>query len=161
MVDVDGSGLTEITPGPLQGWWPSWSPDGTQIAFRTGVRRRLATMSPDGSNLKVFPGFADYADWSPDGSQIIFMGAGFDVFRINRDGTGRTNLTHSPDDEFFPVYSPDGTQIAFRRPNCGTRPVPCRSSRGAYIVTMVIGGTDVVRVTEVDHFEDSLSWQPT
>ena len=150
VVDVDGPDLTEITPGRLQGWWPSWSPDGTLIAFRTGWRRGLATMSPDGSNLTLFPGLADYADWSPDSSQIIFMGGRGDVFRINSDGTGRTNLTDGKGG-FFPVYSPDGTQIAFRG----------GGGFHAYIVTMSIGGTDVVRVTEVDHVEDSLSWQPT
>jgi hypothetical protein len=116
-------------------------------------------MSPDGSNLTQFPGSADYPDWSPDGSQIIFMDRG-EVFRINSDGTGRTKLTDSREPAFFPVYSPDGKQIAFRSPDCGNRPGPCLSSC-AFIFTMVIGGTDFVRIAKVDHAEDSLSWQPT
>lgn len=158
VVDVDGSGLREITPGPLQGWWPSWSPDGTKIAFRTGSPSRLATMSPDGSNLTLFSGSADYPDWSPDGSQIIFVDRG-DVFRINSDGTGRTKLTDRQEPVFFPVYSSDGTRIAFWSPECGPWLGPCLSSRSAFIFTMVIGGTNV-RIARVDH-EDSLSWQPT
>lgn len=158
VVNVDGSGLTKITRGDHQDWWPSWSPDGTQIAFVTGEgKRALMTMSPDGSNRTtlVRDGRSDYPDWSPDGSQILFVDTrGWDVFGINSDGTGRTQLTHSPDEyEFFPVFSPDGTQIAFRRPT---------NADGSYIFTMVIGGTeDPVRVARVNHVEAPLSWQPT
>ena len=161
VVNVDGSGLTKITRGRHQDWWPSWSPDGTKIAFVTGpvgTRRDLATMSPDGSNrTTLVRGSTNYADWSPDGSQILFTQnsrRGWDVFRINSDGTGRIRLTDSPGKgEFFPVYSPDGTQIAFRR---------SFDNWHNYIVTMVIGGTQGPRrVTEVAFTEDPLSWQPT
>ena len=161
VVNVDGSGLTKITRGRHQDWWPSWSPDGTKIAFVTGpvgAKRDLATMSPDGSNrTTLVRGSTNYPDWSPDGSQILFTEnsrRGWDVFSISSDGTRRTRLTDTPGIwELFPVFSPDGTQIAFRR---------WLNSWRSYIVTMVIGGTEgPVRVTEVDHSEDPLSWQPT
>ena len=159
VVNVDGSGLTKITDGP-QDWWPSWSPDGTRIAFVSGpvgAKRDLATISPDGSNrTTLVRGYTDYPDWSPDGAQILFVkrsGRGSDVLAINPDGTGRTRLTHSPGKaEYFPVFSPDGTQIAFRRPVTNWH---------SYIVTVSIDGPGgSVRVTEVGHTEASLSWQP-
>jgi Tol biopolymer transport system component len=36
-----------------------------------------------------------------------------DVFSIQLDGTGLTTLTNDTYSDFFPVYSPDGTKIAF------------------------------------------------
>jgi TolB protein len=37
-----------------------------------------------------------------------------DVWTINADGTGLTRLTHSPEPEFDPSWSPNGRQIAYR-----------------------------------------------
>jgi TolB protein len=37
-----------------------------------------------------------------------------DVWSINADGTDLTRLTSSPEPEFDPAWSPDGTRIAFR-----------------------------------------------
>jgi len=46
--------------------------------------------------------------------QVYGDGAG-DIYAMNADGTGRTNLTNSPQDEVSPVWSPDGTKVAFVR----------------------------------------------
>src|SRR5205807_1806023 len=37
----------------------------------------------------------------------------WDLFRMNRDGSGKTNLTHDDILEIDPVWSPDARQIAF------------------------------------------------
>jgi len=36
-----------------------------------------------------------------------------EVYVVNSDGTGQTNLTNSSGDDAFPAFSPDGTRIAF------------------------------------------------
>jgi TolB protein len=51
-------------------------------------------------------------------NQVIFTASSkpeweADVFAISPDGSGRTNLTRSPEWEFDPVLSRDGTRIAF------------------------------------------------
>lgn len=55
--------------------------------------------------------------WSPDGQRLAFDGPGlanrFDVFVSDWDGANQINITHSPVDEMFPAWSPDGTSIAY------------------------------------------------
>jgi Tol biopolymer transport system component len=54
--------------------------------------------------------------WSPDGSRIAFVsyrdGNG-EIYVMNADGSGQTNLTNNPWDDQDPTWSPDGSKIAF------------------------------------------------
>ena len=61
-----------------------------------------------------------YPDISPDGTRIIFSRGtngssnNRDLYLINIDGTGLTQLTNTPNfNEIFPSWSPDGTAITF------------------------------------------------
>ncbi len=38
----------------------------------------------------------------------------FEIYVMNADGTGQTNLTNNPATDVEPSFSPDGTKIAFR-----------------------------------------------
>lgn len=56
--------------------------------------------------------------WSPDGSRIAFVrgdpSVNLDIWVVNRDGTGLTNLTQGvAQHDSDPVWSPDGSRIAF------------------------------------------------
>ena len=50
-VDVDGTDLTRLTHSPAPDFDPSWSPDGTQIAFRSerSGEPEIWVMSADGT----------------------------------------------------------------------------------------------------------------
>ena len=37
----------------------------------------------------------------------------FEIYSMNPDGSGQTNLTNNPADDTIPAWSPDGTKIAF------------------------------------------------
>ena len=70
-------------------------------------------------------GNVTFPDFAPAGDSLVFAGrpAGFtnpDIWTIGLDGNGLTQLTTSPAMDQFPVYSPDGTKIAFRSNRTGT-----------------------------------------
>ena len=71
VINVDGSGLRRLTDG----YDPTWSPDGTEIAFsRWRDPRGVWVISADGSNeWRAFDwSETRWPTWSPDGSRILF-----------------------------------------------------------------------------------------
>ncbi len=117
---------------------PQLSPDGTKILgenpYRHGMwvldldGKKLAYLDGDSKDSVVFaPGVVGWAvgvtaKWSPDSKQIVYMVSAedghtvltTDLFLINADGTGKTRLTDTPDViEAYPIWSPDGTRIAY------------------------------------------------
>jgi Tol biopolymer transport system component len=98
---------------------PSWSPDGSIIAF-TSLRDgnlEIYTMNADGSNQTRLTN-DDSADifpaWSPDASQVAFQSNRdglYDIYAVNADGTGLTQLTNTHADSETPAWSPDGSRI--------------------------------------------------
>lgn len=102
-----------------------------RIAFTANIdpagRWDLFTMRPDGTGVKRLtilpdPGWPFAGpDWSPDGSQILFISPDpslghTQVYRIDPDGTGLTELTHSTAmDNDNATWSPDGSKILVSR----------------------------------------------
>jgi len=117
---------------------PAWSPDGTKIAF-SGVRNsgsEIVTMDPDGQNETIlsgdsFEGDDRAPDWSPDSTKVVFQKQSqvggccgpWEIWGVNRDGSGDTNLTPNDLSEedlrvtqhTGPSWSPDGSEITFTR----------------------------------------------
>jgi Tol biopolymer transport system component len=114
---------------------PSWSPDGGRLAFAglPSVRGRPARGSlslyiarSNGSTAKrVTPrslGEVQYPFWSPNGAWIAFQisrsstGSGFDLYRIDPDGSNLKRLTQDGAEGAYnewPMWSPDSKQIAY------------------------------------------------
>jgi Tol biopolymer transport system component len=80
---------------------------------------RLDLRAPGGMPARVIPGLgAINAAVSPDGRRIAFtslVNGWLKIFLANADGTGVTRITTGNVDDDEPVWSPDGTQIAFQR----------------------------------------------
>ena len=115
------------------------------------------TPAPTVTPLTSFPGEKDYASFSPDGSQAAFVwnggreegGANPNVY-IKVAGPGEPlRLTRSPEREYLPAWSPDGTQIAF------IRDVHPDQARAAYVVP-ALGGQER-KIADVSF---GLSWFP-
>jgi TolB protein len=92
----------------------AWSPDGTKIVFMCrygGTDFEICAINPDGSGLVQITNNAVQElsiRWSMDGTQFWFnrplSGAGsMELFRINVDGTGETQMTNTDGINLFPT----------------------------------------------------------
>jgi Tol biopolymer transport system component len=128
VMNVDGTGLTNLSRNPAVDWGPAWSPDGSKIAFVSGREgdpegAEIYVMNADGTgqmNLSNSPGWDSNPAWSPDGTRIAFASArdgSGEIYVMSADGTGVTRLTDPgiPGSTNFPAWSPDGSKIAFVR----------------------------------------------
>ena len=113
-------------PAPSSDSFPSFSPDGTRIAF--GSNGNIWIVNSDGTNpMQMTISGADLApEWSPDGTKLTFTSSrsgSYQVWTMNQDGTNQVNISNSSSQDGFSIYSPDGTKIAFERSPSATNPV--------------------------------------
>lgn len=102
------------------------SPDGKHIVFEV-LGGNLYVVDVDGKNLlDLGPG--ERPCWSPDSKRIAFVIPkddghellSSDIYLIARDGSGKRNLTDSPDAiEMNPNWSPDGRTLVFDEKKSG------------------------------------------
>ena len=139
VMNPDGTNVSRLTGDDLSASHPSWSPDGTMIAFVVedlSDSDRLNNfdvyvMNSDGSGVQRLtedPHLDLDPDWSPDGTEIVFRSrrdpvegsAGAEsenspdeIYVMNADGTNARRVTIDDAVDQHPVWSPDGTMIAF------------------------------------------------
>jgi Tol biopolymer transport system component/serine/threonine protein kinase len=114
------SGAPEwITRGSRAVAQPDSSPDGRLLSFNSlGRQEDIYVSSSDGSEPQQLTNdpFEDRAPrWAPQGDRIAFYSnrtGKYEIWTINRDGSGQQQLTHSPG-AHYPVWSPDGRQMAY------------------------------------------------
>ena len=129
LVNADGSGLSDL----VEGRDPSWSPDGTQIAFRTGDADRaggnptsIDVIDVDGSHRHALGIPASVggetswgsgpAVWSPGGSHIAFATVS-GIYMMRPDGSGLHRLSRYEGQkacyDLEPTWSPDAQRVVF------------------------------------------------
>ena len=111
--------LSPVVEGQRRLVQPDISPDGSRIAYRTeGAQQDIFVAGTDGENERQVTNdpAKDWAPrWSPDGTRLAFYTnatGDYEVWLANPDGTGRVQLTESPNEApQVSVWSPDGSRI--------------------------------------------------
>lgn len=140
VVNLDGSGLTQLTSGAGARSQPKWSPDAGLIAYQQNAE--LWLMKPDGSDKKLLtmlvskPGYSpigtiddDLFDWSADGEQIVYAYRPippegqhvtqdgqihpYQIWTVDLNGSRKRCLTPNEISCGLPVCLPDGKRILF------------------------------------------------
>jgi Tol biopolymer transport system component len=131
-VNPDGSAVTKLTSVPPFVRNPAWSPDGRRLTFEG--TDQIYVIDVDGSHQTVLldgsrgsgPGASS---WSPDGTSILYFNTPgtpgaftAEVWVMKPDGTEQRRLYHSGCCVLTwspPIWSPDGTSIAFSADSAG------------------------------------------
>ena len=143
--DADGENEVIATQGKEPIISPSWSPDGSKVAYVSMEDRKPVVYLQDLmtgrrnviSNQK---GNNSAPSWSPDGSTLavaLSKDGNTEIYSVNSGGTGHKRLTNNPAIDTEPQYSADGRTIYFTSDRSG----------GPQIYKMSVNGGQATRVT--------------
>lgn len=177
------SGCPDVCGDAMEG--AGWSPDGRRIAFTRSIFHGSSTRptnielwlaNVDGSGARRLtheslepvgggPGVQDNdVSWSPDGSRLVFtrwvhrIGDGLDQFTVNTmkpDGRDLRQVTPNDVQAGEPVWSPDGSLIAFQSPP-DKEGVP----KGLYTISPDGTGMTSLTIEVGDRDSDHPTWSP-
>jgi len=159
MMDRFGENMGNIPQ--INGWDPTWSPDGKQILFASDRDGdiQLFTVNLNGRNLRRLtnlPAIRGRSDWSSDGQFIVtYSGPAWnrEVYIMNSDGSDVRQLTPTGGNSQGPSFSPDGNWVAFTAyfDKYG-------DDHGCEIYIIRIDGTDLRRLTDNDYCDYQPRW---
>ncbi|MEZ5290175.1 MAG: amidohydrolase family protein [Vicinamibacterales bacterium] len=162
VVPASGGAATRITDVFNDARQPSWSPDGTTIAFfayRDGGYD-LWAVAPDGSNQrKLTTGAFDDREpvWSHDGRRIAFssdrgdpLGSDYNIWTLEVATGALTQLTTDPAEDYMPSWSGNDADVSFVSTRDGAHKVWAVPSRGGQ-AREIASSTGAV---------DAASWSP-
>jgi Tol biopolymer transport system component len=136
------------------------------ILFRAGgyYHTEIFTICPDGTNLRQLTHTKDLirnydAAWSPDGSQIVFVRSYWsdydtvvtnDLYLMDANGRNQRKLPGTSK-EWAPLFSPDGTKIAFWSERDGI----------VKLYVMNVDGTNQIKLSDDEGIpQRGYSWSP-
>ena len=114
----DGTAQTRLTDTSARDGHPSFSPDGSRLAFVRGASTTIGTLvttAADGSGERVLTSAVQLSapSWRPDGRTVVASRLGELVDVTIADASERRLSTTPAVAELDPEPSPDGTRLAY------------------------------------------------
>lgn len=169
MVDASGLDFRTLTSGPNNNAFPSFSPDGKRIVYRTagpdGEGLRIMNLA-DHSVTELTNDYDNFPVWSPRGDRIAFMrriGGFFQILTVRPDGKDLRQLTNTHGNEAHLAWSPDGERLLFTSSRMGFKDeVLYTNAPQPYgeIFVMRSDGTHVEQLTDDQWEEGGPAWRP-
>ncbi len=145
IADADGEGTQVALRSNEPIISPTWSPDGTKVAYVSFENRKPMVYVQNLTTrqrtiVANYKGSNSAPSWSPDGSKLalaLSRNGYTQVYVVNADGTGLRQLTNTSGIETEPQFSADGQTIYFTSDRSG----------GPQIYRMSANGGEARRVT--------------
>ncbi len=120
ILPMSGGEAKRITPKP-HSYLHGWSKDGKELAYCAfrGTDVDIYTIPADGGEerrLTGGQGFNDGPEYAPNGEHIWFNSTRsglMQIWRMNRDGSGLTQMTDTYSNNWFAHVSPDGKKVVY------------------------------------------------
>lgn len=121
VADSDGYNEQTVLKSPTTLMSPSWSPDGSHIAYVSFEKQHAVVyvqslMTGQRLLLADFEGSNSAPTWSPDGRQmaiVLTRDGSSQIYLLRPDGKGLHRITFSDAIDTEPCFSPDGQSILF------------------------------------------------
>ncbi|MEX0756092.1 MAG: DPP IV N-terminal domain-containing protein [Actinomycetota bacterium] len=162
----DGFDSVVLTSGPQTKTGPTWSPDGTMVAytaFKSVGKGRIVILDLEsGERRRVIAPRSRWSEedpaWSPNGRRLAFVRYRYirgqprppDVWAVSINGTNLTRVTRRGANT-DPAWSPDGRRIAF---------VSEQTFGGVHVHTVNVGTGKVKQVTAGSASDAFPTWSP-
>jgi TolB protein len=158
VMDLRTRGVARLTTDPAIDTAPSFSPDGSKIAFESdrGGSQQIYVMNADGSDqhrISFEAGRNGTPVWSPRGDLIAFSNQSGDSFHVgvmHTDGSGARIISNGWEDE-GPTWAPNGRVLMFTR--------TFRGGHGSQIWSIDVTGRNEQRVQTPGDASDP-AWSP-
>lgn len=158
-MDFDGANAYSVSHNSSENILPSWSPDGSRIAYTSFMRTNPDLyIGPAGggrpTRISAQRGMNTGASWSPDGKQIaitLSKDGNPEIYIISAsDGSIVRRITNDKAIDTSPAWSPDGSQLAF---------VSDRNGGPQIFVVSANGGTPK-QVSKNGDYNTTPAWSP-